>query len=75
MARRRTRHGARRRAAGVTARLAPLLLVFAVVWPLTGFPWWPLVLVLELAVVLRVLGFGYLLAGKRGPGCSSGCWW
>ncbi|MHA6631887.1 hypothetical protein ACU61A_41195 [Pseudonocardia sichuanensis] len=51
-----------------TARLAPvLLLVFVVVWPLAGFPWWPLVLVLGLAVVLRVLGFGYLLAGKRGP--------
>ena len=51
-----------------TARLAPvLLLVFAVVWPLAGFPWWPLLLVLGLAVVLRVLGFGYLLAGKRGP--------
>ncbi|TQM01600.1 hypothetical protein [Pseudonocardia kunmingensis] len=51
-----------------TARLAPvLLLVFVVVWPLAGFPRWPLVLVLGLAVVLRVLGFGYLLAGKRGP--------
>lgn len=56
-----------------TARLAPLLLlVFAVVWPLAGFPWWPLVLVLGLAVVLRVLGFGYLLAGKRGPGLLVG---
>jgi hypothetical protein len=51
-----------------TARLAPvLLLVFAVVWPLAGFPWWPLVLVFGLAVVLRVLRFGYLLAGKRAP--------
>ena len=51
-----------------TARLAPvLLLVFAVVWPLAGFPWWPLVVVLGLAVVLRVLGFSYLLTGKRGP--------
>ena len=56
-----------------TARLAPLLLlVFAVVWPLAGFPWWPLVLVLGLAVVLRVLGFGYLIAGKRGPGLLVG---
>jgi hypothetical protein len=52
-----------------TARLAPVLLVvFALVWPLAGFVWWPLVLVLALAVVLRVLGFGYLLAGQRGPG-------
>jgi len=52
----------------LTLRLAPvLLLVFAVVWPLAGFPWWPLVFVLALGVVLRVLGFGYLLAGKRGP--------
>lgn len=52
----------------LTVRLAPvLLLVFAVVWPLAGFPWWPLVFVLALGVVLRVLGFGYLLAGKRGP--------
>lgn len=51
-----------------TARLAPvLLLVFAVVWPLAGFPWWPLLVVLGLAAVLRVLGYGYLLAGKRGP--------
>lgn len=51
-----------------TARLAPVLLVvFAVVWPLAGFPWWPLLVVLGLAVVLRVLGFGYLLAGRRGP--------
>lgn len=56
-----------------TARLAPLLLlVFALVWPLAGFPWWPLVLVLGLAVVLHVLGFGYLLAGKRGPGLLVG---
>ncbi len=45
-----------------------LLVVFALVWPLAGFPWWPLVLVFGLAVVLRVLGFGYLLAGQRGPG-------
>lgn len=52
----------------LTLRLAPvLLLVFAVVWPLAGFPWWPLVFVLALGVVLRVLGFGYLLAGRRGP--------
>lgn len=52
----------------LTARLAPLLLLlFAVVWPLAGFPWWPLALVVVLAVVGRVLGFGYLLAGRRGP--------
>lgn len=52
----------------LTLRLAPvLLLVFAVVWPIAGFPWWPLVFVLALGVALRVLGFGYLLAGKRGP--------
>lgn len=52
----------------LTLRLAPvLLLVFAVVWPLAGFPWWPLVFVLALGVALRVLGFGYLLAGRRGP--------
>ncbi len=49
-------------------RLAPvLLLVFAVVWPIAGFPWWPLAVVLALGVVLRILGFGYLLAGRRGP--------
>jgi hypothetical protein len=42
-------------------------LVFAVVWPIAGFPWWPLALVLGLGVVLRVLGFGYLIAGRRGP--------
>jgi len=38
-----------------------------VVWPIAGFPWWPLAFVLALGVVLRVLGFGYLLAGRRGP--------
>ena len=49
-------------------RAGPLLLaVFAVVWPLPGFPWWPLLLVGALAVGLRLLGFGYLLAGRRGP--------
>lgn len=51
-----------------TIRLAPLLLLaFVVVWPLAGFPWWPIALVVVLAVLLRVLGFGYLLAGRRGP--------
>ncbi len=53
----------------LTLRLAPVLLVvFALVWPIAGFPWWwPLVMVLALGVVLRILGFGYLLAGRRGP--------
>ena len=52
----------------LTLRVASvLLIVFAVVWPIAGFPWWPLVFVVALGVVLRVLGFGYLLAGRRGP--------
>ena len=49
------------------APAAVLGLVFAVVWPIAGFPWWPLALVLGLGVVLRVLGFGYLIADRRGP--------
>jgi integrase len=37
----------------LTLRLAPVLLVvFVLVWPLAGFPWWPLVFVLALGVVL-----------------------
>jgi len=52
----------------LTVRTGPLLLVvFAVAWPVAGFPWWPIALVVGLAVGLRVLGFGYLLAGRRGP--------
>lgn len=52
----------------LTLRLAPVLLVvFVVVWPLAGFPWWPIVFVLVLGLALRFLGFGYLISGKRGP--------
>jgi hypothetical protein len=44
-----------------TARLAPLLLVvFAVVWPLAGFPWWPLVLLAVGMVLFLAAGAGYV---------------
>jgi hypothetical protein len=44
-------------------------LVFAVVWPIAGFPWWPLALeVLGLGCgACGCWGFGYLIAGRRGP--------
>ncbi len=60
------------------ARLAPrcwgwsawppvLGLVFCVVWPLAGSPGGRSRWCSRFGVVLRILGFGYLLAGRRGP--------
>jgi len=52
----------------LTARLAPaLLLIFAITWPLADFPIWPLLLTFGTAIVLRIVGFGDVITGKRGP--------
>lgn len=52
----------------LTARTGPvLLLVCAATWAFAGFPWWPVLLTFGAAIVLRVIGFGDVITGKRGP--------
>lgn len=43
-----------------------LLLAFAVMWPLAGWPWWPIIVAVGLVLVLRVLTFDKLLSGWTG---------
>jgi len=52
----------------LTARTGPVLvLAFAIVWPLAGFPWWPLIITFGMVIALRVIGFGNVITGNRGP--------
>jgi hypothetical protein len=49
-----------------------LLVAFFVVWPVAGFPWWPLVLVVGLSLLGRLLGFGPLIRSPRGAAVLAG---
>jgi hypothetical protein len=54
--------------------LPPLLLLaaFFVIWPVAGFPWWPLVFVVGLSVLGRLLGFGPLIRRPQGAAVLAG---
>src|SRR5437588_5829092 len=43
-----------------------LLVAFAILWPLAGWPWWPVIVAVGLVLVLRVFTFDKLLSGWTG---------